>query len=355
MIKSLVKGDITERLWRSTCRGRYACIAPLFTLLAVALFHPGKGAGIEKLPLKNWKEIQNPIALATRLFRQSASDALPQRGMGGAFALSPDGASLAFEYQYYNRLTQGDETRIRIQTGDATQREFQVAAWKGKRIRYGGPEWSGDGKRLFFHCQDITAGRRTHSVIWSCALDGTGVRRHTPPMLSAESPALAPDGRRLAFVKYPPNRGRGDLCLLDMVSGRIQSLIRGGVLGRARWSPDGRWIAFVRTDPRTGSDHLEIVAPASRQRRVIASLAAIQRNQPKMNLITDRFVWLPDSSRLLVTMDNRQPAAMQIWMAGRGEKPRLLELGEVLAETQNGRKALVKQGERYGLAELSKE
>lgn len=253
-------------------------------------------------------------------------------------------------------MTQGDESSIHIQhiqTGDATQREFRVAAWKGRRVEFGGLEWSRDGKRLFFHSQFLTTSL-SPSAIWSCALDGTSLKRHTPSTFSAESPALAPEGRRLAFVKYPPHRGRGDLCLLNIASGKIQTLVRGGVRGRSRWSPDGRWIAFVRTDPRTGSDSLEIVAPASEQRRVLASLAAIQRKQPKMNLITDLFVWLPDSSHLLVTMDNRQPVALQIWRMGRGEKPRLLEPGEVLAETRDGRKALVRRGERYWLAELSK-
>jgi Tol biopolymer transport system component len=64
-------------------------------------------------------------------------------------------------------------------------------------------------------------------------------------LADARQPALAPDGRTLAFSKFSPLRGKFELAL--WLPGRAPRLLAHGPMhcGYATWSPDGRQIAFL--------------------------------------------------------------------------------------------------------------
>jgi tricorn protease len=54
----------------------------------------------------------------------------------------------------------------------------------------------------------------------------------------------SPDGRSLAF-----RRGRGDLCILDLASGDVRTLLAGWDASlEAVWSPDSQWLAVAMSD-----------------------------------------------------------------------------------------------------------
>jgi TolB protein len=57
------------------------------------------------------------------------------------------------------------------------------------------------------------------------------------------TPAISPDGTRIAFVSR--QNGYWDLFLLDMTDGSLRRLTDSGAAERApTWSPDGKWLAF---------------------------------------------------------------------------------------------------------------
>lgn len=81
-----------------------------------------------------------------------------------------------------------------------------------------------------------------HSERWADAL-----RFEIEALVTGEandrSPNPSPDGRRLAFV-----RGRGDLMLLDLVSGEQRVVLEGWDEPEVIWASDSRHIVFARTD-----------------------------------------------------------------------------------------------------------
>ncbi|MCF7810219.1 hypothetical protein K9N50_04440 [bacterium] len=63
------------------------------------------------------------------------------------------------------------------------------------------------------------------------------------------SPRWSTDGKKVAFV-----RGKGDLIILDIESGKERTLLEGWSMNQFRWSPDSKWIAYSREDNNYNSD-----------------------------------------------------------------------------------------------------
>ncbi len=71
--------------------------------------------------------------------------------------------------------------------------------------------------------------------------------------------SLSPDGARMAF-----RRGRGDLLVMDLESGRTTLLVQGWDQSiHWRWSPDGRYIAYAQNDMNNSSNIFIVPADGS--------------------------------------------------------------------------------------------
>lgn len=110
------------------------------------------------------------------------------------------------------------------------------------------PEWSGDGKRLVLASRGPER-RGTYPsgiVVVSVPTGKRFVPLRDPRSSSGDlphallSPALSPDGRRVAFTDQGWN-------VVVASAERRSTAWRGLVLGvDSTWSPDGNWIAFTR-------------------------------------------------------------------------------------------------------------
>ena len=107
------------------------------------------------------------------------------------------------------------------------------------------PAWSPDGKSIaFVYVKDNL------EIISLMNADGSGMRHLTPRTVKAIHPNWSPDGSKLAYCTdddlAPPRKNDSDIQVIDVATGRITTLITGGVNTYPVWSPDGKRIAFRR-------------------------------------------------------------------------------------------------------------
>jgi len=121
-----------------------------------------------------------------------------------------------------------------------------------------GPEWSPDGRWLWFN-GELEAEVPGHSQLYRMRADGTGIERITRGPGVDWFPHPSPDGRAVAFLRYPPGTighpadQAVEIWLLSLADGRLTRLaaFRGGQgsLNVNSWSPDGGRLAYVAYPP----------------------------------------------------------------------------------------------------------
>jgi Tol biopolymer transport system component len=102
-----------------------------------------------------------------------------------------------------------------------------------------------DGERIYYlrNSMDILKDKR-RSNLWMIGSDGRDHRPLTTGPRNISSPALSPDGSRIAYVDRDDVAAQIFVHWID--SGSTAQLTRGGESPRnLSWSPDGRWLAFA--------------------------------------------------------------------------------------------------------------
>ena len=192
------------------------------------------------------------------------------------FAWSPDGKSIVwlrsfpgdFEEIFIHELETGGERQLtfdRKNISDACWAQndmiifssnkggntnlWMVAAAGGPSVQItsgngpdGGMKISADGRKMVY------GQRQFMGNIWLASTDGKSVHKVTFDDGDAWSPALSPDGKRIAFQSgsgLPSLSPSTYISLMDRDGNNRRQLTSSDMLSVApKWSPDGKWIAF---------------------------------------------------------------------------------------------------------------
>ncbi|MYA34793.1 MAG: S9 family peptidase [Gemmatimonadales bacterium] len=188
----------------------------------------------------------------------------------------------------------------------------------------GSPALSPDGSRVAYVVTSVLEEEnRRHSGIWLVDADGSGEpTRVTSPSFSASSPRWSPDGRYLVFTSNRPDPGGSDagstwFLRMDRPAGEAFRLE--GLRGSPAFSPDGRWIAFTRPTPPPPP--AEPVWESDFERRTVERFDG--REYDWMNYRFDRRGYLADPRDPNAT----PPREVYLLPAEGGEAWQLTELG----------------------------
>ncbi len=144
---------------------------------------------------------------------------------------------------------------------------------------------------------------------------GEGRVRLTEDAAREEHPRFSPDGTRLLFSRLRPGATTRELCLIPVLGGQTVMIVERAT--QAAWAPDGLRIAFVRFP--SGSEPAALVT------------ANVDGSDPRTLLVADGefpFImspsWSPDGDQIVVVR-NIGGAAGQLWVVpASGGAPRRL-------------------------------
>ncbi|MDM8516979.1 CHAT domain-containing protein [Desulfobacterales bacterium HSG16] len=175
------------------------------------------------------------MALSRQLTNDSSMESDP--------VFSDDGRFIAY-------AGTGHDVKGDIYLIDLSAKDIKPVRLTGRKTGDGGPCFSKDGKKIYFHQSGPGQSKSRLSVI--------DIKDNTKISTISEDgafPAISPDGRYLAFISFQADPA-GDIALLDLETKKISPLTRGQSKDTAPiWSADGNAIFFSRFSIDTNRDN----------------------------------------------------------------------------------------------------
>jgi TolB protein len=179
-------------------------------------------------------------------------------------AWAPDGRTVFFVRAAGNRFGEPCGSIYRVSANDGRARRVTNALARPRAPHsHEDPAVAPDGRRIAFSDWDGCAGGTSQPRLRVVDVNGqptTDLRRLRRngyyPDPERSTPAWSPDGKRLVFRKS------SDLTIANRDGSGERRIARGGgslIYDRPSWSRDGRWIAFTRG--ASGGESLFIVRP----------------------------------------------------------------------------------------------
>jgi TolB protein len=107
------------------------------------------------------------------------------------------------------------------------------------------PAWSPDGTKIAY--VQIT---KTEERIYVMNPDGSEAKAVSPASVRAIHPSWSTDGKRVIYCTdddlQPPHKNDSDIDVVELATGRVTTLVTGGVNTYPAWSPDTKHLVFRR-------------------------------------------------------------------------------------------------------------
>ncbi len=205
-----------------------------------------------------------------------------------------------------------------------SRRPLEIEDYYGLKS-VGSPALSPDGSRVAFVVTTVLENQNDrHSEVWLANADGSdSPMRLASPSFSASNPAWTPDGSHLYFSSRrpaPDGEPRGGPWFLRMDGASGEAFQIEGLDGAPTFSPDGRWIVFTRPVPPSG-ERRAATYDSDFERRTEERFDG--RIYDWMNYRFDRRGYLPDPRDPWAT----PPREIFLLPAQGGEARQLTELG----------------------------
>ena len=176
----------------------------------------------------------------------------------GDFALSPDGARVAFAFRTENH--RNDQHRSEIAVVSVTGGEPRVLT--ANEAPESGLRWTPDGRAILFTAPSLESWELDQGNRYLLDPESGAVREiMAGSALDIRDEAFTPDGRWLDFVAL--ERTVASFYRLDMRNGRVRRMSSwDGTVGSASWSADHSVVAFThesRIEPAPGEARVELV------------------------------------------------------------------------------------------------
>lgn len=169
---------------------------------------------------------------------------------------APDAFTIAFVRDIYDET--GAIIAVELFTTTLANPDEVVQITTLGAMDTSGPVWSSDGTQIVFS----SSGGGDNPDLWLVTLGGTPVRLEETS-LPERSPALSPDGTRLAFTRDADLNGFTEIYLatIDLASAQLSDVTEAtetsGSSYAPTWSPDGLRIVFA--SDRTGDGDIYIM------------------------------------------------------------------------------------------------
>ena len=174
--------------------------------------------------------------------------------------------------------------------------------------RAASPAISPDGKRVAYTIRETNWDENTYETeIWVADVQSGATRQLTNGRKSSNAPAWSPDGSRLAFGS--DREDKRQIYLIDLRGGEALKVTSAEEsVGAFAWSPDGRSIAFASSDPRSEAlkerekkfAEFDVIDEDHR----LSHLYVVDVETKKIRRLTSgaftvgRFDWSPDSRQI---------------------------------------------------------
>jgi uncharacterized protein (TIGR03067 family) len=209
----------------------------------------------------------------------------------------------------------------------------------------GSPEWSHDGSKITFDCWRSLYGE-SYGASRVFVVDADG--GNPKDLGEGTLPSWSPDGKRIVYSRYSPNRGvwvinadgsdiqlvnsdgwnadwspkndevaytlNDNICVHDLKTRKQRSLLEKEyqqVYWGLSWSPDGRWICFRGSLP-DGASEVALVHAEGEAKGFKVLLAV--KSIPEIKELENYISWSPDGKRILAPIRMEGDANLQLYV-----------------------------------------